>query len=220
MYRTDMQVWAATLTLEPASNTNQRETIDNILWDKGWLVNTPIAAQDLNQLFHLTTGAILNETLDPADNLSDVASATTSLTNLGGVTATQVVDLMYPIGSIYTRSGNSENPATTFGIGTWAAFGAGRVMIGVGQGTDDRSESLTFSDTVEGGEYKHILTPNEMPSHTHSLPSRSGDTTGNGGIADGIDGVAKTANTGSVGVDLPHNNIQPYIVVFMWLRTA
>lgn len=77
-----------------------------------------------------------------------------------------IVDLIYPVGSIYI-SMNSTNPSTLFG-GTWEAFGQGRVLIGAGTG-DDGSRSLSFTAGGTGGEYKHDLLTGEMPSHTHSF---------------------------------------------------
>ena len=76
-----------------------------------------------------------------------------------------IVDLIYPVGSIYI-SMNSANPSTLFG-GTWEAFGQGRVLIGAGTGNDG-STSLSFTAGGTGGEYKHTLSVSEMPSHTHT----------------------------------------------------
>ena len=67
---------------------------------------------------------------------------------------------VYPVGSIY-MSVNDANPSTLFG-GTWTAWGSGRVPVGVS--TND-SDFGTVEKT--GGESKHRLTTNEMPSHRH-----------------------------------------------------
>ena len=84
-----------------------------------------------------------------------------------------IVDLIYPVGSIYI-SMNSTNPSTLFG-GTWEAFGQGRVLIGAGTGNDGNT-SLSFPAGFTGGEYKHYLTTSEMPDHKHSF---SGTTAAN-----------------------------------------
>lgn len=81
-----------------------------------------------------------------------------------------IVDLIYPVGSIYI-SMNSTNPSTLFG-GTWEAFGQGRVLIGAGTGNDG-STSLSFTAGGTGGEYKHTLSVSEMPSHTHTQNSHT-----------------------------------------------
>lgn len=122
----------------------------------------------------------------------------------------------YPVGSVYISVG-ATSPATLFG-GTWSAFGAGRTLVGI-DGTQ------TEFDTVEetGGEKTHVLTEAEMPEHTHNLlTGSSAYPAGTSILADNIGN--KTSgdylNTGSAGSDDPHNNLQPYVVVRMWKRTA
>lgn len=102
----------------------------------------------------------------------------------GGVE--NIVDLIYPVGSIYL-SVNSVNPSTLFG-GTWEAWGSGKVPVGV-----DTSD--TDFDTVEetGGAKTESYTPagsnaavtltaaqsgipahsHGLNSHTHSIPAHS-----------------------------------------------
>ena len=82
-----------------------------------------------------------------------------------------IVDLIYPVGSIY-MSVNNVNPSTFLG-GTWEAWGSGQVPVGVNPNDSDfstaektgGSKSVTPSGTVGG----HTLTTNEMPSHGHSI---------------------------------------------------
>ena len=124
----------------------------------------------------------------------------------------------WPIGSVFVSVVNT-NPATLLGLGTWAAFGAGRVLVGLDAGDPD-------FDTVRatGGEKTHTLTAPEMPSHTHTqmrLPTTTGgvvgftaDTSMSG--TPSATGV-QTAATGGGGA---HNNVQPFIVVYLWERTA
>lgn len=77
-------------------------------------------------------------------------------------TAQQVTfDTIYPIGSIY-MSVNDTNPSELFG-GTWAAWGTGRVPVGV-DSTDDDFKTVEKT----GGEKTHTLTTAEMPSHSHA----------------------------------------------------
>lgn len=73
---------------------------------------------------------------------------------------TSILNLVYPVGSIY-MSVNNVSPQTFLG-GTWTAWGSGRVPVGVS--TND-SDFGTVEKT--GGEKKHQLTTNEMPSHRH-----------------------------------------------------
>lgn len=127
--------------------------------------------------------------------------------------------LVYPVGSIYFNATVSTNPATLLGFGTWAAFGAGRVPVGY-------DVSQTEFDTVgeTGGEKTHTLSINEMPSHTHQKSNNFKDA---GSLADGRFWAKTTGSTSgsaafteAAGGDQPHNNLQPYITVYMWKRTA
>src|SRR5690554_5228500 len=72
-----------------------------------------------------------------------------------------IINAVYPVGSIYTSVINI-NPATLFGVGEWASFGAGRVLVGV---DTEQAEFDTVKET--GGAKTHTLTIDEMPSHTH-----------------------------------------------------
>jgi len=137
-----------------------------------------------------------------------------------GISAAQLVTLLgvsllnaYPVGSIYT-SVVATSPATHFG-GTWAAFGAGKVLVGL-------DSSDTSFDTVEetGGAKTHTLTVDEIPSHTHGFTAmqdtnNSVNRTGGGDL-----GAPGSGTTTATGGGTAHNNLQPYVVVYMWKRTA
>lgn len=123
----------------------------------------------------------------------------------------------YPVGSIYI-SANNTNPSKYFG-GTWIAFATGRTLVGV-----DPSDSAFNTVLQEGGEKTHTLTVQEMPSHTHKINMRNSATPGsasaspsttNGGGQDWQSGDSTPR-----GGDAPHNNLQPYTTVYMWLRTV
>lgn len=81
------------------------------------------------------------------------------------------LDNVYPIGSIY-MSTVATNPHNLFG-GTWEAYAQGRVLIGVGEGTDANGVKKTFTGGATGGEYEHELTTAEMPSHNHTASTNS-----------------------------------------------
>jgi hypothetical protein len=117
-------------------------------------------------------------------------------------------NLIYPVGSIYMSTVN-VNPATLFG-GTWEQL-EDRFLLGAGT-------TYTAGDT--GGESEHTLTVDEMPSHTHQ-----GDfTTTTSSATDGYNmsgGYKKTRtmlNALATGGGQAHNNMPPYIVVYMWKR--
>jgi hypothetical protein len=140
----------------------------------------------------------------------------------------------FPVGSVFL-SVVATNPNTLLGYGTWSAFGAGRVLVGLDAG------DAAF-DTVEetGGSKTHTLLAAEMPSHTHTqgqhrhllsevrsattgsdatLIARTSDTSSTRAPSDPFTDYATATNedTGGGGA---HNNVQPYIVVHMWKRTA
>ena len=142
-----------------------------------------------------------------------------SFTTLTGVTAT--IANAYPVGSLYMNASNSTNPATLLGFGTWSAFGAGRVLIGI-------DSSDTDFDTAEetGGSKTHTLTEAQLPSHRHTIGSTD-SSAGFGGAAgnqefvqDAGSGIGTPCNTSFTGSGQAHTIVQPYIVVYMWKRTA
>lgn len=142
-----------------------------------------------------------------------------SFTTLTGVTAT--ISNAYPVGSIYMNATNSTNPGTLLGFGTWTSFGAGRVLIGIDSGDTDFN---TAEET--GGSKTHTLTESQIPSHRHQVGSND-SSAGFGGAAGNQEfvqnfgtGIGNPCNTSFTGGGSAHNNVQPYIVVYMWKRTA
>jgi len=122
-----------------------------------------------------------------------------------------LLNIFMPVGFIYIST-VSTNPGTYLG-GTWTAFGTGRVLVGYNAADGDFNE-------VEktGGAKTHTLTTDQMPAHTHTVPiTRSGNYS-SGGTSSGTTSAATT--TSSTGGGSAHNNLQPYIVVYMWKRTA
>jgi len=187
--------------------------------------NKVISGADFNTEFTAVQTAI-NTKADLAGSASQAFSATTA--NAGtnttqvattafvgaALTAATINALVYPVGSIYFNAQVATNPATLLGFGTWAAYGGGRVMVGV-------HSSGTFDGLNEtGGAETHTLSVNELPSHTHQFA----DNTGNTNVSiDDIGHTIKdrvTSTTGATGGGAAHNNIQPYITVYMWKRTG
>ena len=137
----------------------------------------------------------------------------------------------YPVGAIYISTVNT-NPGTIFG-GVWIAFGEGRVLIGAGAITDARGESATFTAGATGGEMKHQLDRYEMPSDAYRI--YTGEMNGAYPVVPGSEYTAYKIPPQTFLVtarpysyfpyatgyqnDTPHNNMQPYIVVYMWKRT-
>ena len=76
-----------------------------------------------------------------------------------------VVDIIYPVGSVYF-SANSTNPGTLFPGTVWAARGQGRFIVGVGTGTDTNATTKTYSQGNGDGQYNVTLT---VPPHRHGV---------------------------------------------------
>ena len=157
-------------------------------------------------------------TTDASNDSTGMRNLTVSGTvTIGSNTAT-TLQAVYPVGSIYINAAVATNPGTLLGFGTWVAFGAGRVIVGLNAADSD-------FDTVQetGGAKTHTLSVAEIPSHTHSVTI---DSSENGGsshdhslILDGSSS-AEVFTSGSTGGGGAHNNVQPYIVAYMWRRTA
>ena len=118
----------------------------------------------------------------------------------------------YPVGAIYLSVTN-VNPATLFG-GTWEAIG-GRFLLGA---------NSTYAAGSTGGESAHKLTTSEMPRHNHTLDNYN-TAAGNTTAYMTVQAQAKVGYNGNVqtlytGGDGSHNNMPPYLAVYMWKRTA
>ena len=140
-----------------------------------------------------------------------------------------VIDMIYPIGSIY-MSVNDTNPSILFS-GEWERI-QGKFLLGA---NDDIEE---YNAGKMGGEATHKLTVNETPSHNHypsdkganwvpntNLFSRRNIALGNSGIyvpapdSAGISGW-KWGGTSFVGGGQAHNNMPPFLSVYIWKRVG
>ena len=128
-----------------------------------------------------------------------------------------VLDFFYPVGSIYISTSSTFNPQTAWG-GTWKKTADGRCLIGA-------SDKYPLRST--GGEAEHTLTVNEMPTHRHSSSRINWyNNLQTYGISVNI--VEKSnlkvdgpdINTSYTGNSKAHNNMQPYLAVYIWERTA
>ncbi len=130
-----------------------------------------------------------------------------------------IVDIVYPIGSIY-MSVNAADPSTLFSGTSWEKL-EGRFLLG--------SDS-TYKPGSTGGEATHTLTYDEMPKHTHPMYSYNPGGDGTWTPDEGAyltDSVTDSKTTwwarlamGYAGGDAAHNNMPPYLAVNMWKRTS
>lgn len=159
---------------------------------------------------------------------------TTALATTAFVQA--ALQLLYPIGSIYTNSSDNTNPGTLFGFGTWTAFGAGRVMVGFNASNSlfDTAEETGGSADAVTVSHTHTATSTVTdPGHSHTLdrgtslnpgayfqPSptlQAADAMSTKTSTTGISVSTSISSTGSSGTNA---NYQPYITVYLWKRTA
>ena len=133
---------------------------------------------------------------------------------------TTVLD-MYPVGSIYQTASGAFNPQTAWG-GTWERI-KDRFLLAAG---------TAYAGGSTGGEATHKLTAQEMPSHTHTMYVNNDGSSSSWSPTAGEylikpDGVttskknyqAKLAQNGAGG-DQAHNNMPPYLAVYIWKRIA
>lgn len=163
----------------------------------------------------------LNNTVDSME--STISSLNSTIETLEKQHLT--LDKAYPIGSIYI-SYNSTDPSTLFG-GSWTQL-QNRFLIGAGS-------SYTVGET--GGEETVTLSQEEIPSHSHSTALTSGDrllaTSGNvarktvasgSGVSNVITSTEAFSyagtSTGRAGDGKAHNNMPPYLAVYIWRRTS
>jgi hypothetical protein len=170
----------------------------------------------------------------PAGTTATTQSFGDSSTKLATTAFVQAaLQLLYPVGSIYTNSSVSTNPGTLFGFGTWTAFGAGRVMVGLdaGDASFDTAEETGGSKDAIVVAHTHTGTTDSNGAHAHTYSAPSGNQILGAGTNSAVF-TAVTANTstagahthtfttGSTGSSGTNGNLQPYITVYMWKRTA
>jgi hypothetical protein len=186
--------------------------------------NTGITADKVKTLIGITepVAPAITTATDSEGEVTPVLSTGITAVEVWGLVKSAALDSIYPVGAIYTAI-TSGSPATVFG-GTWVSFGQGRVMVGHDDAaepdTDFVAPSGDGSSVLLGGAKTHTLSVAEIPSHTHGFTahqttSGSNNRTGGGALSASASGT--TAATGDGGA---HNNLQPYVVVYMWKRTV
>jgi hypothetical protein len=172
----------------------------------------------------------------PTGTTAVTQTSTDSSTKLATTAFVQaVMQAMYPVGSVYTNATSSTNPGTLLGFGTWTAFGAGKVMIGLDSG------DATFSTVGNTGGSKDAIVVSHThtatstvtdPGHTHTTSYQAYTGSGGGGIAGGSSsfgtislnsnttGITVATTNSTTGSSATNANLPPYVVVYCWKRTA
>lgn len=124
----------------------------------------------------------------------------------------------YPIGSIYIST-NATSPATLFG-GNWDEIHGAFLF----------ANSALHKAGEIGGEEEHVLKEKEIPVHYHD--EYVGNDSGDGSVPEGYYGFtsiaytskntywAKGSKTSEAGGGQAHNNMPPYLSVYMWQRVS
>ena len=138
-----------------------------------------------------------------------------------------ILDAFYPVGTVYQTTDGGFNPNTSWG-GTWEQI-KDRFLLSAGD---------TYLGGSAGGEATHTLTSNEMPSHEghvlHGVGQAADYQTGGRYLPMGNTSVYGSGGRGwyvnaanepmpaskSEGGGQAHNNMPPYIAVYVWKRTA
>jgi hypothetical protein len=180
-----------------------------LMWssaDNGWELLNPFprsASRFTNAKTISLTGDITGSV---STSFNSNATIATTLADSAGLKA-------YPVGAIYITT-TTENPATTFGGGTWVSFGGGKVLVGTAQG---------FNIGATGGNQNHTLTAEQsgLPAHSHT--QRGGGFNGNIGMEAGSNrnsSLGETSDSQPQDAAESFSLMQPYIVVAMWKRTS
>lgn len=162
------------------------------------------------------------------------ASSGTNTTQIATTAFVQTaLQALYPVGSIYINATSSTNPGTLLGFGTWTAFGAGRVMVGLDSGNaafDTAEETGGSADAIVVS-HTHTATVTDS-GHTHSYAGANTNYNNGGGdqsYGSTSSGNNRTTASSTTGITVANSttgssgtnaNLQPYIVVRMWKRTA
>jgi len=172
-------------------------------------------------------------------------SNTTQIATTAFVTG--ALQAAYPVGSIYMNATNSQNPATLLGFGTWTAFGAGRMPVGfnssdplfdTAEETGGSKDAIVVSHThgfsgsgtaASAGSHQHTY----QTGYNTNVTIEGSNGNFGGGTPDDTSFIYNTNSAGahthsvsvsgttdSTGSSGTNANLPPYIVVYMWKRTA
>ena len=149
------------------------------------------------------TASMTGTAENPVLNLG-IPKGETGAPGQGGLTAADVIALIYPVGAIMPTTSN-VNPGTYLTGTTWESFGAGKTLVGVDTADTDFDSAAKTGGAKTAGDGghthyvgQHTLTENEIPRHSHSMTHTHGNTFS---LADG--GIHSHSYSGRTGSDGP-----------------
>lgn len=181
-------------------------------------------------MFHLTVKKDSSGTLEEVEVNKSINSEFSTKDSKGNnisetyVKKSDLLDLVYPVGTIvYNYDSGGSSPASVLG-GSWKRI-YNKFLIGAGS---------SYIIGSEGGEVSHMLSVNELPSHSHNIVNSKNSKTGSAympiQVSSSAWGLVSQNGTGWIAQDtgyiaetggnVPHNNMPPYRAVWMWRRTA
>ena len=205
------------------------ETLTNKTLTSPTLTTPALGTPSSGNLANCTFPTLNQNTTGTAAGLSTtlaVASGGTGVTTASAI-ATLVGNLLFPVGAIYSST-SATNPGTSLGFGTWTAFGAGRVLIGNGGGftagaTGGSADAVVVSHThtATSTDSGHFHAANSgLPGTGQGAPGGNTVQQSAGSASTSVSTAVITTTIASSGVSGTNANLQPYIVVYMWQRTA
>ena len=165
------------------------------------------------------------------DNLNtDVSSNKTAIDNLKG----QILQAVYPVGSVYVSITDGRNPSAILGFGTWEALPAGYGIVAQGTATAEDGSKLTFTAGQKSGEFKHQITVGEMPVRTclfypnttsstiqgYAIVNAKSDSVvpGQWAYCNILDAKSYGFPDAQIDIGMRHNNVAPCISAYLWQR--
>ncbi len=188
-----------------------------------WSDGTNFAVQ--NNVFNGDLTGVVTASAGSTATTQTFGTNNTTLANTAFVQA--ALQALHPVGSVYINASDSTNPATLFGFGTWTAFGAGRVPVGFNAADPlfDTAEETGGSKDAIVVSHTHTVTD---PGHTHSYTAPLNENaSGRISLNDRYPVQTNTTGAAFTGISIDsagssgtNANLQPYITVYMWKRTA
>lgn len=162
----------------------------------------------------------------PTAPTASVGTNTTQIATTALVFA--VMQALYPVGSIYTNISSSTNPATLFGFGTWVALEGVTVYgrsstdatFATAGSTGGSKDAIVVSHTHTASQAAHTHTINAYSSSSDSFGNVSKYSSNSNPVANTTSSAQPTITVDSTGSSATNANLPPYVVAYMWKRTA